>query len=830
MLGWTLALRDLRGGLRGLRLLAICLFLGVAELAGIGSLSEAIKSELDSRGQQILGGDIQLSVAQRDATNRERATFGGIGTLSRSIRMRAMVARTDASASVLAEIKSVDANWPLYGKLTLSPGALAPRPTGVDVAVAAALAERLSLRIGDHVQVGNARLRVIGLIADEPDRVGEGFSLGPTMLVSPQGLSATGLVQPGSLYTTRYRIRLAYGQDAHAIAERLERRFHDANWEVSDRTNAARGLRRFVEQLGQFLILVGLSALIVAGIGVGNGVGAWLDQRRPGIATLKILGASSAVIVRIYLLQIALVATGAIAAGLAAGALVPLAVATIAGDALPVKPHLAIFPIPLLLSACYGILTALLFSIAPLSRAAQVSAAAIFRARVVPFGLPPTRVLILMAAALLGIAGLAIATSSAPLLSAGVIGGAALIVALLGFLARLIRWIASRLPRPRRPLLRLALANLHRPGAQTDKLVVALGLGLTLFVVLAVLQGNLTNQIERTVPAKAPNFFALDIALDGLNRFESIVKKEAPTASMTAVPSLRGSVIGVRGVRVTDMKPPPKGAWILNGDRALTYAATLPQGNEIVSGRWWPANYAGPPLVSIEEQAAKALALKPGDAMTFSVLGVEMEAKVASIRRVNWETMGFNFGIVFAPGVLEVVPHSYMATITLPDSAESAVNRAVTTSFPSVSLIRVKDVVSQISSLFNQLAVAIRAAASVTLAAGVAVLIGAIAASRRARLYDAVLLKLLGATRWQVLAATAIEYAILASIVGGIALAAGSVAGWYIVTHIFELKWATDWRLVLATLLAGGMATLGIGMAGSLPILSARPGRALRDL
>nr|WP_047169812.1 FtsX-like permease family protein [Sphingomonas sp. Y57] len=827
---WALALRDMRGGLKGLRLLIICLFLGVAGLAGVGSLSRAITAELDSRGREILGGDIEMRVAQREAAPDERAAFARQGTVSETIRLRAMASRVDATAAVLAEFKSVDDRWPLYGALRLEPGALSPRPAGLDAMIAPALAERLSLRIGDPLRVGETSFRVAGMIAEEPDRVGEGFTLGPSILVSREGLAATRLVQPGSLFTARYRIRLPADRDAHAIAERLGERFHDANWEVTDRTNAARGLRRLVDQLGQFLTLVGLTALVVAGIGVGNGVASWLDQRRPGIATLKILGASSATIFRIYLIQVAIVSAGAIAAGLAVGAAVPAIVGWLAGDALPVAPKFAIFPLPLLISAIYGLLAALLFSLSPLARAGQVSPAAIFRARVEPLGWPRWRVLLPMLGAGLGIALLAVATARQPMLSAGFLAATAGIFALLGAIGWLVRRGARSLPRPRRPLLRLAIANLHRPAAQTDRLIVALGLGLTLFVVLAVVQTSLTHQIEKTVPAVAPSFFALDVPTEDIDRFRSTVLARAPEAKIDSVPSLRGSVVAVRGIRVTDMKPVPKGAWILNGDRGLTYSARLAEGNEIVAGRWWPADYAGPPLISVEEQAAKALDLKPGDRMTLSVLGVEIETTIASIRRVNWETMGFNFGIIFAPGALEGAPHSYMATIAIPDAREAAVNRAVIAGFPSVSLIRVKDVVEQVSSIFGQLATAIRAAASVALAAGVAVLVGAVAASRRARLYDAVLLKLLGASRRQILAAQAIEYALLATVIALLALAAGTAAGWYVVTRIFELAWAPDWPIILATLAAGALGTLGIGLLGSLPVLAARPAAALRSL
>ncbi|MET0375879.1 MAG: FtsX-like permease family protein, partial [Rhizorhabdus sp.] len=416
---WALALRDLRGGLRGLRLLIICLFLGVAGLAGVGSLSQAITAELDARGREILGGDIEMRVAQRSADAGERAAFARYGAVSETIKMRAMVSRLDAGASVLAELKGVDNRWPLYGTFTLAPGALAPRPTGLDAAIAPALAERLSLRVGDTLRVGEAKLRVIGLIDEEPDRVGEGFTLGPSIITSQRGLEATRLVQPGSLYDSRYRIRLTGNTDVQPLADQLADRYRDANWEVSDRSNAARGLRRFVNQLGQFLILVGLTALIVAGIGVGNGVSSWLDQRRPGIATLKILGASSRTIFQIYLIQISLVAAGAILGGLIVGAAVPMLVGQIAGEALPVQPKFALFPVPLLVSAAYGLLAALLFSLAPLARAGEISPAAIFRARIEPFGMPRWRVLLVMAGAALGIAALAIGTARQPLLSAG---------------------------------------------------------------------------------------------------------------------------------------------------------------------------------------------------------------------------------------------------------------------------------------------------------------------------------------------------------------------------------------------------------------------------
>ncbi len=825
---WRLAWRDLRGGIAGLRLLAICLFLGVASLAAVGSLSAAIVTELAARGQSILGGDLELRVSQRTAFPGEAEAMRAMGAVSETIRMRAMAARLDGRDSVLAELKGVDAAYPLYGDLRLAPGALAARPHGREVAIAPAFAERLNLKVGDSVRFGDASLRIVGLIAEEPDRVGEGFTLGPVALVDSEGLAATGLVQPGSLYSARYRIRMA-GDPAKA-GDAFAARFRDGGWDVRDRSNAARGTRRFIEQLGEFLSLVGLTALMVSGIGVGNGVASYLDTKRGGIATLKALGAGSGLIARLYLLEVMLVAVAGILAGLVAGALAPAAIVALAGSALPVAPKLALYPLPLAVSAAFGLLVAFGFALIPLARARSVAAASLFRGGVEAAKRPSFRVILAVLAVVALLAALAIGTARDPLFAASFLGVA---VALLLFLALIgwgVRALAARLPRPRRPLLRLALTNLHRPGAQTDRLVVALGLGLTLFASMAVIETNLSGQIASTIPKKAPTFFALDVPVTDIARFRDIVAKDAPGANLVTVPSLRGPVVAINGKRVADMKDIPPGAWVLRGDRGLTYAKVLPAGSAVVAGKWWPADYAGPPLVSLDVDAATALGLKIGDTLTVSVLGVDIDARLASFRKIDWQSMGFNFAIIFSPGVLEGAPHSYMATISVPPGREASLQRAVTQGFPSVSMIRVKDVITQVSTLLEQLAAAVRAAATVALAAGVAVLTGAIAASRRKRIYDAVVLKLLGATRAQILGAQAIEYAGLAALLSVLALALGGAGGWYVVTRIFKLAWAPDWPTVIGTVVAGALVVLVLGLLGSLPALAARPAQTLRTL
>ena len=831
---WRMARRDLASGFRGLRLLFLCLFLGVATLAAIGSLTAAITGEISARGQTILGGDIEVAVTQRELADKDKAELRALGTLSETIRMRAMARRVgpgaaNAPEAVLTELKGVDRPYPLYGGLTLEQGRYAPLPAD-RILIAPALRDRLGVGIGGRLRYGEAEFIVADVIADEPDRVGEGFTLGPVAIVSLDGLRRTGLLQPGSLFESKYRLRVPAGIDAHALREQIEQRHAADGWLLKDRERAAPGTNRFIERMGQFLSLIGLTALIIAGIGVSNGVASYLGLRRNSLATLKVLGATSGDIERIYLLQIGAVALVATLLGLVVGALVPPLIVALAGDVLPVQPGFRIHPLPLATSAAYGLLVALIFTLPPLSRARTEPVAAILRTIIDPVRTRDRRSLILVGLAGTLLIAIVLATAREPLFAAAVLGATAAILIVLLLLGRAVALIARRMPRPPPPLLRLALANLHRPGAQTATLVVALGLALTLFVTLAGIQTSLNAEIRNTVPRTAPNLFVLDLPSGQEARFRALVTQETKDAQLNVVPSLRGRVVSYGDQRVVDLKEPPDNAWILRGERGITYSAEVPEGSELVAGQWWPKDYAGPPLLSVDEEQAKALGIKPGDRMTVSVLGREIEARVASLRRINWETMGFNYVLVFSPNALAGAPHSLTATITLPAARESAVARALLDAFPGASVIEIGEVVSQVSDILDQMAAAIVVAGSITILAGIAVLVGAIAASRQARSYDSVILKTLGATRPQILSMQLLEYGLLAAILALIALALGTTAAWYVIVQIFEFDWAPDWAVMIGTLAGGAILTLGIGLAGSWPLLSVRPASALRQL
>ncbi len=828
---WRIARRDLTARIRGLRLLAICLFLGVATLAAIGSLTAGIADELSRRGQTILGGDIQVSIAQREATEAEKGTLRKLGSLSETVRLRAMAIKADGSESVLAELKAIDGAYPLYGDFSLEADRCEPRVKPANwIYIGPSLANRLSLKNCDKIRFGEATFIIMGTIKSEPDRLGEGFTLGPVAIIPLGQLPITSLIKPGSMYQAKYRLKLRPDQDAAAIAKTLASQFRSAGWEITDRSNGAPGTRRFIERMGQFLTLVGLASLVIAGIGVGNGVGSYLASKRASIATLKVTGADSGTIFRIYIMQILAVAGVAIIVGLAVGSVMPMVISALAGDILPVAPGFALHPLALIVSALYGLLIALAFALPPLARARTVPAAGLFRAIVEGNARIDRRSSIWVIAAIAAIVALAIVTAREPLFSLAFIGAAFGLLLLLFGIANTLRFVATRLPRPKAPLLRLALANLHRPGAQTQALVVALGLGLTLFVTLAAIQTSIGNEIKNSVPARAPSFFALDIPQDGAKQFTQMVFDADPNATINLIPSLRGTIVEYGGQRVDQMATLPDGAWVLRGDRGLTYSADMPKGSALVAGKWWSRDYKGPPLVSLDAQIAEMLGLSVGDRLTVSLLGVEIPAKIASLREIKWENFGLNYVMVFSPGSLDAAPHNMVATLSVSKPAEMVLAKSIPRAFPSSSLIEVGEVTAQITRLLTQMAQAIAAAASIAILAGIAVLVGAIAAARQSRIYDSVILKLLGSTRAQILGAQALEYGVLAITLGLLSLVLGMGAAWYVVVQIFDFSFAPDPGVLALTLVGGAGLTFVLGILGSLPILAARPAEALRSL
>jgi putative ABC transport system permease protein len=836
--GWLvaarLARRELRGGVRGFRIFLACLGLGVAAIAGVGSLAAGLVAGLAADGRALLGGDVELRLIHRPASDAERAWLAARGRLGTVVTMRGMAYA--GAARSLIEIKAVDGGYPLFGAVELSPPAplerlLAERDGIFGAVVEPLLLRRLGIAVGDRISVGEASFEIRGLLEREPDRATEGLVLGPRVLIAAPALERTGLVTLGSLISYHYRLALPAGTEVDAFAAEVKRDHADAGWRLRDWRNGSPGLRQFIDRLGLFLVLVGLTALLVGGVGVGNAVASYLDAKTATIATLKCLGAPGALIFRVYLLQVAALALGGIGLGLVAGAALPAALVGLFGELLPVPLKAGVYPAPLALAALYGLLVGLAFALWPLARAREVAPAGLFRDLVAPARRWP-RPHYVAATALLfaALAAIAVVTTDERRFALGFVAGAAASFLLLAGAARGLMALARRLGRPRVAALRVALANLHRPGAATVSVVLSLGLGLALLVAIALIQGNLVRQVAERLPGEAPAFFFIDIQPDQAAEFERVARTVPGVGAVERVPALRGRITRVAGVPADEAPVSPDRRWVLRGDRALTYAARLPRGTRIVEGEWWPGDYAGPPLVSLEREAAAGLGLKLGDSIAVNVLGREVEARIASLRQVDWGTLGLNFVLIFAPGTLEAAPHSFIATVKASGAAEDAVWRAVTDRFPNVTAIRMKEVLEQVDDILGRIGIAVRAAASVTLAAGVLVLAGAIVSGHRRRVREAVILKVLGATRADVLKALVAEYALLGLVAAAIAALVGWLAAWIVVAKVMGADWVALPGTVALAALGGVAVTVALGLAGTWRALSQKPAPILRRL
>jgi putative ABC transport system permease protein len=835
----NLALREQRNGLSGFYVFIFCVALGVAAITGVGALADAMRSSFERQGEVLLGGDVTLSRPHQAADDAALTWLRQQGRLSETATVRAMARTLDGAEQTLAEVRGVDAAYPLVGTFKLTSGmpleaAVHKEPGAV---VDPILLERLGVKIGDRITIGNVELPIRDTIEVEPDKLTERLTGGPRVLVSLETLRRSGLVEPGSLVGWRYALKFAEGAGSDAglvkFRDAAKAALPEHGFTVRDRRDPSPQVTRTLERLRQFLTLVGLTALLVGGVGIANAVATYIDRRRKIIAAFKSLGATNRVVFGVHLLQVLFIAGIGVIAGMAVGLLIPFAVTGLIGSALPIQAEVALSARSVLTAAGYGFLVALLFTLWPLGRAGQVRAGVLFRDEVAPEQrLPPLRVLVATLVTALVLGSLAVFTSEAPRLAfyycLGVIG----VFAVFLGLGTGLNWVARRVPRPRWPELALAIGNLGAPGGLTRAVVLSLGTGLSLLVTVALVDRSIVAELTDRLPEESPNYFVLDVKRDELAAFQMLVHKDFPAAKVQQAPMLRGRIVKIGETPAEEVKAAPEAKWVLTGDRGLTYSATVPEGTSVVSGTWWPTDYSGPPLVSFEAEIAKGLGLKVGDKITVNVLGRNVTAAVASLRDVKWESLSLNFVMVFSPNTLAGAPHNLLATVTLPKeatlAAEAKLARDLGRDFPAVTAIRVKDAINAFNVIFERVMMAVRAAGGVTLLAGALVLAGALATAQRRRVKQAVILKTLGATRRRILTSHALEYLILAVLTSGIALVIGSLAAWVTVSRVMDLPFTFSPRAAAEALLLAVALVAVFGGYGTWRVLKAAPVPVLR--
>lgn len=836
-LAWRLARRELRGGLAGFRIFLACLALGVAAISGVGSTGDAIEAGLAADGRKLLGGDVDLRLHSNPPTTAqiEHLRAGG-ARLSAVAETRAMAWTVGVDKQrALVELKAVDAAYPLVGTVVTESqrpfqGLLSDRNGVWGAVVDAGLLRRLGLVVGDKTRVGEAVFEIRATVVREPDQVASVLSFGPRLFIAKAALAGTGLIQPGSHAHFNTRLLLPPGVAFEAWKADLLTAFPKAGWRIRSQQEAAPGVRRFIDRMGLFMAFVGLTVLLVGGIGVGGSVASYLDGKTATIASFKCLGAPGRLIFLTYMLQIAVLAVLGVVIGLSVGAGLPFIVAALIGDLLPTPPLAALYPQPLLVAALFGMATAMTFALWPVARAREVPAAALFRDAVAPVErMPKPAYRWATAIGIAVLAGLTVAASDDRHFAAWFVGGALATIGLLRLGARLVMKAAAANRLPVGAALRLALANLHRPGAATPGVVLSLGLGFSVLVAVTLIEGNLSLQINERLPERAPAFFFLDIQPHQTAAFDAAVTAVPGTSGYRRVPTLRGRIVGIAGAAVEKAAIDPGVEWVVRGDRALTFAAEQPVGSRLTAGAWWSADYRGPPLISLDAGLARGFGIGLGDSLTLNVLGREITAEIASLREIDWRSLRFDFAIVFAPGALDGAPMTHIAAVEAAPAAEDAIEAAATDGFSNVSAIRVRQALEAAAGLLAGVGAAVRGTAALTVLAGVLVLAGAIAANRRRRRREAVVFKVLGATRRRLLAVFFVEYGILGLVTGILGAAVGSLTAWAVVRFLMHSEWVFLPATVFLTIAACVTVTLVAGFAGTWRALAQKAAPLLRN-
>ncbi len=835
---FVIALRELRGGIRSFRIFLACLILGIAAIAAIGSVRASIEYGLNAQGAVILGGDAEMEFTYRFASEEERNWMTvEAERVSEIVDFRSMAVAGEGSAvrRGLTQVMAIDAAYPLYGAVTLEPDmpldlALAAENAVPGAVMHGLLVSRLGLEIGDHFNLGTQEFRLSAILREQPDAASQGFGLGPRTLVRTIDLASSGLIGPGSLFETQYRLALSENTDLAALEAKANARFRDTGLHWRDRRQGAPGLALFVERMGSFLVLVGLAGLAVGGIGVSAAVRAYLETKTEVIATLKTLGAGRGTVFRVYFLQIGVLSVVGIALGLVLGAVLPFLFAPVISSMLPLNIAGSIHLSPLFEAAVYGALTALLFTLWPIARACDIRPAALFRDAVSNHRFWPSwRVVAALLGLLAALLASALFYASVPWLAMWTFGGIIAALIILVAAAYLVKNLAARLAKTGlvkgRTALRLALAALGGPASEAVPVILSLGLGLSVLATIGQIDANLRGAIADELPDVAPSFFFVDIQTDQLDGFLARTRSDQGVSRVDTAPMLRGLITRINGVPAAEVAGD---YWVISGDRGITYSTELPEKTVITEGDWWPKDYSGPPLISFADEEARDLGLKIGDMLTINILGRDIEAEIASFRVVDFSTAGIGFVLSMNPGAIAAAPHTHIATVYSNLEAETAILNDIGTSYPNITAIRVRDAIEQVTEALTGLAAATSYGALATLLTGFVVLIGTAAAGERAREYEAAILKTLGSGRARILLSFALRAGLMGAAAGLVAIFAGGVAGWAVMRFVMEASYSFEPVSAVLVVSAGALVTLVAGLFFARRSLSSPPARILR--
>jgi len=831
-----LALAELRHGWRHFFVFVICLALGVGIMGAVGGLGAVVSGALEREAKSLLGGDIEARLRGVQATQDERAFLESYGQVSYVATLRSML--TSGEESTLVEVKAIDTAYPLVGQLLLSENITREAAlAGNGVIVDAILLSQLGLGIGDAISLGSKNYIIRATLKKEPDRAVQIFSFGPRVMMSHESLQQSGLINTFSLIEHRYRILAPQGDviDA-AFKERmkaqLKARFGDSSWHIDTGTDGNQTVERFTSQLLAFLTLSGLATFLIAGIGIGSSARAYLEKKLQTIAVFKSLGATRRTLLCVYLAVLGMLALIGGLAGVLLALLMVYSALPLISPVLPViSTGASPGVLPFALALWYGVLIVYLFSMPALLGALRTRPSLLFRSKAGILFVRGDRA-VWQATGALAATLLATLTLTATdrIFLLGAVGVMLLAFVLFGLCALGVRQAARHI-KVRQPWLALALGNLHRPGSTTGTVIFAIGISLTVLIALTLTEANFQSRIQSLAEEKAPSLFMLDIQPHQRDGLHGLLLEYAQAERIMLYPMLRGRIAAIDGAPVREQDVDEDVRWAVRGDRGISTAAAIPENARVIEGNWWPEDYQGPPLVSVDKRFLAGMGLHIGSTLTLNVLGEDITATVANARDIDYTTFQINFSMMLSPGIIDAFPRTYLATVHLDATLEKEAQlaRRIAREFPGVTIIRTAEVIAVVREIVGHIATALSITVGISLLAGLLVLVSALGATLEQRVYDVAVLKVLGARKSDILKSCTAEWMLLALATSIIAASIGTLGSWLITLRFRGQDFSIMPEVTLATIGACVVVIWITGYLGNRRLFSLRPAGLLRN-
>ncbi len=845
---WSLAWRESRTARRRLLLYMSSISLGVAALVAIDSFSANIIQSVKDQSRALMGGDISFNSSKPippavdslfDSLARQGLSFARVTTFP----SMAVVPRT--SGTRFAQVRGVTDNYPFYGNIVTEPAGRWPLLTqGANAIVDPSLLTSLNARVGDTLRLGFGTFTIVATIKDVPGAAGIAEMLGPRIFIPAKYVAETQLLVFGSTADRMVLAKLPPGVDPDKFVKPLKKRVEDQQVRVRTVTQSEMSTQDAIENLSNFIGIVGLVALLLGGIGVASGVRAFVARKIDTVAVLRCLGASSGQVLAIYVVQAAAMGLAGAAAGAALGVAVQFVLPHVLTDFLPIDVQVSLVPSAVFTGLAVGGWIALIFALRPLLALRNVSPLQTLRrdtdADVLRMRWTDAPRIVVNASLVLSVVAIALARARTPRQAIAMSAATGIAILALALSAGLLSWAARKGLRTRWPyVIRQGVANLYRPGNQTRAVTLALGFGAFLVSTLYLVQNNILGRFTTAAAESRGNVVFFDVQQDQAAGLDSIVRGRGNDVVQLA-PVVTMRIAAINGKRVTDMKPVTRGqpggraSWALRREFRSTYRDKPAASETIVAGKWFSdsavkvARDTGE--ISLEEGIASELNVKFGDIITWDVQGVEIPTRITSLRKVVWTRFEPNFFVVFAPPVLKGAPNQYVLLAQVKDpTAVALLQREVVNRFPNVSSIDLTAIKRTVDKIVGKVSLAIRFMALFSLAVAIPVLFSAVSATRRERVREGVLLKTLGATRGQIARILLAEYSLLGLMGGLTGMLLSLAGGWAVVRYIFKTPFAPAMAPVAGIAAAIVGLTLLIGLLAGRDVFKETPIAALRD-